>query len=183
MYCLSVRRNSSSLVRNRDWFLNNYFIEKPVVTVWFEGSFAKTSDLWQQGWFYINEPRGPKWAATLAFRPDPPIQLASWVNKGLGWGSVDEVQTLQSRIWSHTEKGIDLVNVIQIMLVRRILPCQRRPLHMWEFNPEGRRTLQHFFGATHEGMWKLYFREREQWPDTTEDVGLDRNHPDTSVSI
>ena len=32
MYCLSVRRNSSSLVRNRDWFLNNYFIEKPVVT-------------------------------------------------------------------------------------------------------------------------------------------------------
>ena len=31
MYCLSVRRNSSSLVRNRDWFLNNYFIEKPVV--------------------------------------------------------------------------------------------------------------------------------------------------------
>ena len=33
MYCLSVGRTSSSLVRNRDWFLNNYFIEKPVVTL------------------------------------------------------------------------------------------------------------------------------------------------------
>jgi hypothetical protein len=54
---------------------------------------------------------------------------------------------------------------------------------MWEFNPEGRRTLQHFFGTTHEGMWKLYFGEQEQWPDTTEDVGLDCNHPDTSVSV
>ena len=27
-----MRRNSSSLVRKRDWSLNNYFIEKPVVT-------------------------------------------------------------------------------------------------------------------------------------------------------
>ena len=31
-YCLPVRRNSSLLVRKRDWSLNNYFIEKPVVT-------------------------------------------------------------------------------------------------------------------------------------------------------
>ena len=158
-------------------------IGKLASAVWFEGSFAKSSDLWQQGWFYINEPRGSKWAATPAFRPGPPIQLASWINKGLDWGSVNEVQTLQSRIRSLTEKGIDLVNVVQVMLVRRTLPCQRRPLRMWEFNPEGRRTLQHFFGTTHEGMWKLYFGEREQWPDTTEDVGLDCNHPDTSVSI
>ena len=93
------------------------------------------------------------------------------------------MQTLQSRIRSLTEKGIDLVNVVQVMLVRRTLPCQRRPFRMWVFNPEGRRTLQHFFGTMHEGMWKLYFGEREQWPDTTEDVGLDCNHPDTPVSI
>ena len=93
------------------------------------------------------------------------------------------MQTLQGRIRSLTEKGIDLVNVVQVMLVRRILPCQRWPLRMWEFNPEGRRTLQHFFGTTHKGMWKLYFGERKQWPDTTEDVGLDCNHPDTPVNI
>ena len=67
----------------------------------------------------------------------PPLQLASWINKGLDWGSVDEVQTLQSYIRTLLEKDINLVNVIQVMLVRRALPCQRRPLRMWEFNPEG----------------------------------------------
>ena len=103
--------------------------------------------------------------------------------EGLDWGSVNEVQTLQGRSRSLTEKGIGLVNVVQVMLVRRTLPCQRRPLRMWEFNPEGLRPLQHFFGTTHEGMWKLYFGEREQWLDTTEDVGLDCNQSDTAVSI
>ena len=98
---------------------------------WPEGSFAESSILWQQGWFYINEPRGPKWASTPVFRPGPPTQLASWINKGLDWGSANEVQTLQSRIRSLTEKGIDLVNVVQVMLVCWILPCQRRPLRMW----------------------------------------------------
>ena len=99
------------------------------------------------------EPRGTKWEAIPAFRSGPPLQLASWINKGLDWGSVDEVQTLQSRIRTLLEKDIDLVNVIQVMLVRRVLSCQRRPLRMWEFNLEGPRTLQHFFGDTHKGMW------------------------------
>ena len=89
---------------------------------------------------------------------------------------------LQSRIRSILERDIGLINVIQVMLVRRILPCQRRPLRMWEFNPEGPRTLQQFFGTTHEGMWKLFFKTRKQWPDTTEDIDLDCNHPDTPVS-
>ena len=40
--------------------------------VWFEESFAESSDLWQQVWFYVNEPRGSKWAAMPAFRPGPP---------------------------------------------------------------------------------------------------------------
>ena len=106
---------------------------------------------------------------------------ASWVLQ-LDWGSVDEVRTLQSRIRSLIEKNIDIVNVIQVMLVRRTLPCQRRPLNLWEFNPEGPRTVQHFFGTTHEGMWDLFFERRKQWPDTTEDTGLDCNHPDTPVS-
>ena len=116
-------------------------INKLDSAVWFEGSFAESSELWQQGWFYVNEPRGSKWVATPEFRPGSPTQLASWINKGLDWGSANEVQTLQGRIRSLTEKGIDLVNVVQVMLVHRILPCQRRPLRMWEFNPEGRRTL------------------------------------------
>ena len=79
-------------------------------------------------------------------------------------------------------KKLKLVNIVQVMLQRRILPCQRRPLRMWEFNPEGPRTFQRFFGTTHEGMWKLFFKTRKQWPDTSEDTCLDCNHPDTSVS-
>ena len=116
-------------------------VSKLTNTPWPKGSFTETSNLWQREWFYITEPLGTKWAATPAFRSGPPIQLASWVNKGLDWGSIDEVQTLQSRIQRLLEKDAGLINVIQLMLVRRVLLCQRRPLRMWEFNPEGPRTL------------------------------------------
>ena len=68
------------------------------------------------------------------------------------------------------------------MLVRWVLPCKRRPLRMWEFNPEGSRTIQHFFGMTLEGMYRLFFGPRVRYPDTTEDVGLNCNRPDTQVS-
>ena len=50
------------------------------------------------------------------------------------------------------DKNVNLVDVIQVMLLYRILPCQRRPLHMWEFNPAGPRTLQWFFGTMHEDI-------------------------------
>ena len=71
---------------------------------------------------------------------------------------------------------------MQVMLVRRVLPCQRRPLRMWEFNPEGPRTIQQFFGATLEEMYGLFFGSRIKCPDTTEDAGLNCNRPDTQVS-
>lgn len=87
----------------------------------------------------------------------PPPQLASWINKGLDWGSLTEVQILQRRIRDLIEKDTSLIKVIQVMLVRRVLPCQRRPLCMWEFNPEGPQTIQHFFSTTLEGMYKLFF--------------------------
>ena len=102
--------------------------------------------------------------------------------QGAGPGIVDEVQILHSRIRDLIKKDIDLVKVIQVMLVCRALPCQRRPLRMWEFNPEGPRTIQHFFGTTLEGMYELVFGSRKRYPDTTEDAGLDCNHPDSPVS-
>jgi hypothetical protein len=80
-------------------------------------------------------------------------------------------------------KNTSLTDVIQVMLFRRILPCQLRPLHMWEFNPEGPWTLQHFFGTTHEDIWKLLFKAQKKWPKKTEDIGLDSEHPATPVSI
>ena len=68
------------------------------------------------------------------------------------------------------------------MLVRRILPCKRRPLRMWEFNPEGPRTILHFFGMTLEGMCKLFFGPQVECPDTIEDAGLSCNRPATQLS-
>ena len=53
---------------------------------------------------------------------------------------------------------------------------------MWEFNPEGPRTIQQFFGVTLEEMYGLFFGSRIKCPDTTEDAGLNCNRPDTHVS-
>ena len=66
----------------------------------------------------ITEPRGTKWVATHAFRSGPPLQLASWINKGLDWGLTDEVQMLQKRINSIIDKNTRLTDVIQVMLIR-----------------------------------------------------------------
>ena len=77
----------------------------------------------------------------------------SWISRGLSWGPAKDVPILQSRIPDLFEGDFSLVMVMQVMLVRRVQPCKRRPLRMWEFNPEGSRTIQHFLGMTHEEMY------------------------------
>ena len=72
--------------------------------------------------------------------------------------------------------------VMQVMLVHRVQPCKRRPLRMWEFNPEGPRTIQHFLGMMHQEMYKSFFGPQIECPDTTEDVGLSCNRPAAQVS-
>ena len=59
------------------------------------------------------------------------------------------------------------------MLVRRILPCQSRTCHLWEFDPAKHQTLLQFFGTTHEDIWKVLFKSNESWPKMTEDRGHD----------
>ena len=71
---------------------------------------------------------------------------------------------------------------MQVMLIRWMLPCQRQPLRMWEFNPEVPQTVKHFFGLKLEGMCKLFFGQKVECPDTTEDAGLSCNRLDTQVS-
>ena len=68
------------------------------------------------------------------------------------------------------------------MLIRRLLPCKRRPLRLWEFNSEGPRALQHFMGTKPVEMYKLFFGPQEVCPNLTEDAGLSCNRPDTQVS-
>ena len=89
---------------------------------------------------------------------------------------------LQSRIRDLFEGDFSLVMVVQVMLVRRVQPCKRRPLRMWEFNPEGPRTIQNFLGPTHEELYKSFFGPQAECPDTTEDVGLSSNRTTAQVS-
>ena len=79
---------------------------------WPKGGFMDTVMVWQQEWFYITKPRGTKWAATPAFRSGPPLRLVSWTNKGLDWGSPDDVSALHKRVKGMINKDINLADVI-----------------------------------------------------------------------
>ena len=69
------------------------------------------------------------------------MRLTSWEKKGLAWGEPTELTRLQTCLKSMKDKNIKLVNVIRVMLIRRILPCQRRAFNLWEFVPAEHQTL------------------------------------------
>ena len=64
-------------------------------------------------------------------------------------------------------KKIKLVNVVQVTLFRRILPCQRRAFNMWEFDPAEHQTLRELFNMTHKDVWKVLFKAAEVPPPTS----------------
>ena len=86
------------------------------------------------------------------------MRLTSWMEKGPNWSSSDELMALQTRIQSMVNRNIKLVDMIQVMLVRQILPCQSQTSPLWEFDPEKHQTLVRLFGTTHEDAWKLLFK-------------------------
>ena len=61
-------------------------------------------------------------------------------------------------------KKLKLVNIVQVMLVRRILPCQQRAFNLWEFDPAQDRTLNWLFDTTHEDAWRVLFKSAEVPP-------------------
>ena len=124
---------------------------------------------WQSEWFYITEPRDLKWTAAPEFRSGPPTWLMSWKETGLSWGDEKEVTGLQTCIQSLVNKPIRLVNVIQVMLVRRILPCQQRDFNLWEFDPAQHQTLSRLFDTTYEDAWKVLFKGAEAPASASED--------------
>ena len=79
-------------------------------------------------------------------------------------------------------RKIKLVDVIQVMLVRRILPCQRRTYYLWEFNSAKHQTLLRLFGTTHEDNWRVLFEGSETPPPSTKDRGLNLKCQANSVS-
>ena len=104
------------------------------------------------------------------------MRLTSWVEKSPDWCSPDELIALQTRVQSMVDKDVKLFDVIQVMLVRRILPCQSRKRPLWEFNPKRHQTLERLFETTHEDAWKLLFKGNETPPATDSDCGHDINH-------
>ena len=53
----------------------------------------------------------------------------------MSWGSSGELTGLQTCIQNMVNKKLKHVNVVQVMLIRRILLCQRRAFNLWEFDP------------------------------------------------
>ena len=123
----------------------------PNVT-WLEGSYVETVKGWQSGWFYITEPRNTNWVAAPEFRSGIPMRLTSWKEKGLSWGSSVELDGLQKCIRKMTSKMLKLVNIVQVMLIHRILLCQQRDFNLWEFDPAQHQTLRELFDTTHKDV-------------------------------
>ena len=138
---------------------------------------------WQLGWFYITEPRDTNWVAAPEFRSGIPMRLTSWKEKGLSWGSSVELDGLQKCIRNMASKKLKLVNIVQVMLFRRILPCQQRAFNLWEFDPAQHQTLSELFDTTHKDVWKVLFKGAEVPPPLTEDRGLSAKRPANPVSL
>ena len=110
------------------------------------------------------------------------MQLTSWKEKGLLWGSSEELTRLQSCLQTLVNKKLKLVNVIQVMLVRRILPCQQRAFNLWEFDPARHQTLSRLFDTTYEDVWKVLTKGAEAPTSASEDRGYSSQRHASEVS-
>ena len=63
-----------------------------------------------------------------------------------------ELTRLQNCVKNMMSKKIKLVNVVQVMLFRRILPCQRRAFNLLEFDPAEHQTLRELFDTMHKDV-------------------------------
>ena len=111
------------------------------------------------------------------------MQLTSWKEKGLLWGSPEELTGLQSCLQTLVNKKLRLVNVIQVMLVRRILPCQQWAFNLWEFDPAQHQALSGLFDTTYEAAWRVLFKGGEAPASATEDRGFSTKRPAGEVSF
>ena len=80
------------------------------------------------------------------------------------------------------DKKLKLVNVVQVMLIRRILPCQRWGFNMWEFDLAQHQTLSGLFDTTYEDVWKVLFKGAEAPASATEDCGFNSQRQAGEVS-
>ena len=116
------------------------------------------------------------------FRSGIPTRLTSWKEKGLPWGKKGELTGLQTCVQNLVSKKLKLVNVVQVMLIRWILPCQQRDFSLWVFNPAQHRTLSRLFDTTYEDAWKVLFKGAEAPASATEDRGFSAQRHALAVS-
>ena len=98
------------------------------------------------------------------------------------WGKKGELTGLQTCIQSLVSKRLKLVNVVQVMLIRRILPCQQRAFNLWEFDPAHHQTLRRLFDTTYEDAWKVLFKGAEAPASATEDRRFSSQRQASEVS-
>ena len=67
-------------------------------------------------------------------------------------------------------KKLKLVNIVQVMLFHRILPCQQRAFNLWEFD------------MTYEDAWKVLFKGAEAPASAIEDRGFSAQRHALAVS-
>ena len=101
---------------------------------------------------------------------------------GLSWGKKGELTGLQTCVQTLVDKKLKLVNVVQVMLIHRILPCQQRAFNLWEFDMPRHRTLSRLFDTTYEDAWKVLFKGAEAPASATEDRGFSMQHHASVVS-
>ena len=82
-----------------------------------------------------------------------------------------------------TNKKIKLVNVVQVTLFRRILPCQQQAFVLWEFDSAQHQTPRELYDTTHEDVWRVLFKGVEIPPSLTEDRGLSAKRRANPVSF
>ena len=80
------------------------------------------------------------------------------------------------------DKKLKLVNIVQVMLIRLILLCQRRAFNMWEFDPARHQTLSRLFNTTYKDAWKVLFKGAEAPASATEDRGFSAQRHALAVS-
>ena len=124
----------------------------------------------------------PRMGSGPEFRSGIPMRLTSWKEKGLSWGNAKELTGLQSCIQNMVDKKLKLVNIVQVMLICQILPCQQRDFNLWEFDPARHQTLSELFGTTDKDVWRVLFKGAEVPPSLTEDRGLSAKRPANPVS-
>ena len=97
-------------------------------------------------------------------------------------GNKGEVTGLQTCIQTLVNKQLKLVNIVQVMPIRRILPCQQRAFNLWEFDPARHQTLSRLFDMTCEDASKVLFKGAEAPTSATEDRGFSTQRHARAVS-